>query len=193
MPPRARGAPADVFASANAAHVDALVDAGLAEPSRVFADNELVVIVPVDDPAAIASFVDLDTAERVVVGAQDVPVGIYTRALLDRAAAVLGEDFARRVRAHVVSEETNVRLARAKVELGEADAAIVYATDAAASARVRAIAIPPELGVRAHYPIAAIAGSSHAREAERFIDYVLSPSGREILARHGFAPPQEAE
>ena len=181
-----QGAPADVFASANATHVEALVDAGLAGPSRVFASNALVVVVPLDNPAAITSFAELDAAERVVLGAPDVPAGIYARAVLDRAQAVLGDDFAASVRAHVVSEETNVRLARAKVELGEADAAIIYASDAAGSERVRVIPIPPELQVEVRYPIAALARSDHPREAEQFIDHVLSARGRERLARHGF-------
>lgn len=181
-----QGAAADVFASANEDHARALEEAGLLAPSRTFAHNELVVIVPRDDPAGIETFADLPRAERLVVGTDAVPVGAYARQLLQRAEHRLGPEFSAAVQSHVVSKETNVRLCRAKVELGEADAAIVYRTDAVASERVVAVPIPEDLGVRASYPIAAVNGSTHPAEATAFIDYVLSEEGRATLDRHGF-------
>ena len=182
-----QGAVADVFASADAEHIAALGAAGLVEGSRVFACNELVVIVPRDDPAAIASFSELDRAHRLVVGSANVPVGAYTRRVLERSAAVYGPDFADRVRARIVSQEANVRLVRAKVELGEADAAIVYRTDAEASDAVRVVAIPAEIGLRAAYPIARVTTSTVPSVADAFVAFVRSQSGLSILERHGFA------
>jgi len=180
-----QGAAADVFASANEEHMRALVDDGLVSRSEIFAHNALVVVVP-NEGSAVETFADLPLATRLVVGTSDVPVGMYTRLLLERAREPLGEDFVARVREHVVSEESNVRLARAKVELGEADAAIVYRTDAHASTRVRAIPVPEALEVRADYPIGPVARSTELALAERFIAFVRSPPGRRILDEHGF-------
>jgi molybdate transport system substrate-binding protein len=181
----AQGANAEVFASANPEHLDALVDAGLMRPRGVFAHNELVVITSPDD-RRIQNLDDLPEARRLVIGVRAVPVGRYTRALLERASAARGDDFAARVLDRVVSEESNVRLVRAKVELGEADAAIVYATDAAASDRVRTIPIREDLNVRADYVLGLAPDAGAAADA--FLAFVRSPAGRDILRRHGFVP-----
>lgn len=180
----AHGAPADVFASADLAHVAALVEAGSLEAPETFAHNELALIVP-DRPGAIERFEELDRAERIVVGAPSVPVGRYTERLLERAATTHGEPFAGAVRAAVASEETNVRLVRAKVALGEADAAFVYRTDVAGGS-VRSVPIPEELRVRARYPIALVGLTEHRADASAFVAFVRSPEGRAILEHHGF-------
>lgn len=181
------GARADVFASANPHHMDALLGAGLVVGSRVFAHNELVVIVPPDNPASIDSFSDLPRARRLVIGAPTVPVGSYTHQMLARAGARLGDAFERAVLANVVSEENNVRLVRTKVELGEADAAIVYRTDAASCPRVRSIEIPAHSNVRASYLIASVSDSKQSDLAREWIEYICSAEGRRILERHGFS------
>ena len=181
-----QGAPADVFASANPEHMQALVDSGLVAESRVFVRNELVVIVPLDNPAGIESLEDLPEASRVVLGTRNVPVGRYTRDVLRLAAPMLGEGFEATVLSRVVSEETNVRLARAKVELGEADAAIVYRTDAGSSDRVRIVEIPSEFNVIADYPIGALRRTTVPATAEAWVGLLMSPEGRTVLARHGF-------
>lgn len=187
-----QGAPADVFASANAAHMNALIDAGLVPEAWTFTHNELVVIVPLDNPAGIETFADLPHAERIVIGTENVPVGRYAREALERAAETLGVGFPARVMTHVVSEETNVRLTRAKVELGEADAAVVYRTDAVASDRVGIIDVPAEANVRADYLIGAVAGRGSPEalddrsRAEEWIALVRSAEGKAVLARHGF-------
>lgn len=186
-----QGAAVDVFASANESHMQALVDHRLVEAPRVFARNELVVIVPTRNPAGIESFSDLTGASRLVIGTDNVPVGIYTRQALERARAELGDTFVTQVLGRVVSEESNVRLVRAKVELGEADAAIVYRTDAASSEQVRVVSIPDPLNVRASYPIGALTRAAHGPDAQAFVAYVLSPQGREVLARHGFVTEGE--
>ncbi len=181
-----QGAAASVFASANERHMQALVDQDLVAEAQVFARNELVVIVPSSNPAGIERFAQLGEASRLVIGTDNVPVGIYTRQALERARTQLSDAFVTRVLERVVSEESNVRLVRAKVELGEADAAIVYRTDAASSQRVGVVPIPEGINVHASYPIGVLPGGAHGPEARAFIAYVVSPTGREILARHGF-------
>jgi len=181
-----QGAPADVFASADESHMDALVRTGRVEGSKVFAHSELAVVVPLDNPAKIESFADLPRANRLVLGVPTVPVGRYSRELLQRAAESFGPEFSAQVLAHVVSEESNVRLVRAKVELGEADAAIVYRTDVTPSSHVRVVPIPAVLNVRADYYIGVVEDSTHVELARRWIAYIQSEEGRRILAKHGF-------
>ncbi|MEM7155964.1 MAG: molybdate ABC transporter substrate-binding protein [Myxococcota bacterium] len=179
-------APADVFLSADPTHVQALVDAGRVEAGQVFARNELVVIVPPDNPAGIESLADLPRAQRLVVGTAQVPVGRYTATLLRRANERYGADFEAKVRASVVSEESNVRLVRAKVELGEADAAIVYRSDARASDRVRVVSVPPELNVVASYEVGVVSAAAHSEQGRRFVGFLRSAAAATALRKHGF-------
>ena len=183
-----RGAAADVFAAASEEHMDALVEGGRAGSPKTFARNALVVIVPSANPAGIERLEDLVRASKIVIGAETVPVGAYTRQMLERLEASQ-PGLARQVRASVVSEESNARLVRAKVELGEADAAVVYRTDAAASDRVRIVELPEGLAVTARYPIAAIEGAPRVEPAASFIAHVLSEDGQRTLVEHGFSPP----
>ena len=180
-----QGAHADIFASANARHAESLERAGLVGSRTVFAGNELVVIVPPDNPAGIESFGDLPGSERLVIGTEHVPAGAYAREALHRATGDYGARFETEVLGSVVSEESNVRLVRAKVELGVADAAIVYRTDATPG-RVRMIPLPPGANVRARYEIGTVTGGANPGGAERWLDFVASAEGQEILARRGF-------
>ena len=127
-------------------------------------------------------------AERLVIGTENVPVGRYTRAALRRSGAALGPEFEATVLSRVVSLENNVRLVRARVELGEADAGIVYRTDAFASTRVRSIPIPADLNERAEYVIG-IVKDGDTDPAERWITFLLSREGQAILGEHGFLAP----
>jgi len=174
-----QGAPADVFASADRAHMDALAEGGHVADAEVFAHNALVVIVPPDNPARIERFEDLPRAERLVLGDPNVPVGRYAREMLSRT------DFGDAVLARVASEEPNVRLVRAKVELGEADAAIVYRTDA--TDRVRVIEIPEPPNVRADYHVGVVTRSDRRALARDWIDFLQSEAGRRTLTAHGFS------
>lgn len=180
-----QGAGVDIFASADRRHVEALRHAGHLPGYSRFAGNEMVLIVPPGNPAAIESFADLPRARRLVIGTEHVPVGAYTRDVLRRAAGHLGAKFEKDVLSRVVSEESNARLVRAKVELGVADAAIVYRTDVAPG-RVLAIPVPPEANVRAGYLMGAVAGAANPEGAARWVRFVASPAGQEILARRGF-------
>lgn len=182
-----QGARADVYVSANAEHVATLVRSELASDPTPVATNDIVVIVPLDNPAGIQSFEQLRRAQRLVLGAEAVPVGLYARRLLANADAEYGGDFAANVLANVVSEELNTRLVRAKVELGVADAALVYRTDATASERVHTIDVPPALNVQAEYLAATLASSATAdADARSFVAFVRSDHGRAIMSRFGF-------
>ena len=181
-----QGAPADVFASANAEHIDALVTAGLVKQSLPFAEGELVIVVPTANPAGLTSLEDLPRATRIVLGAPEVPVGQYARVLLDLADTRYGAGFRGRVEEHVVSLEPNVRQVLAKVELGEADAAVVYRSDVVGSRNVKVIEIPAELGVPARYHVGVLVGAGQPELAQRFVDRLRSADGRAVLERHGF-------
>lgn len=181
-----QGAPADVLASANAEHVDALVKAGLVKASLPFAEGQLVLVVPPANPAGLRSLEDLPEATRIVLGSPEVPVGQYARTLLDLAEARYGAGFRGRVEEHVVSLEPNVRQVLAKVELGEADAAIVYESDVVASRDVLVIEIPAELAVPARYYVGVTTSAAEPQLAQRFVERLRSPAGHAVLGRHGF-------
>jgi len=182
------GAAADLFASADRKHMDALVKQGLVVSPAVFTCNEPVVVVRPALAATIKTLADLPRVERLVVGAPEVPIGAYTAQILQKANAALGADFAKRVEAKVVSRELNVRQVLAKVSLGEADAGLVYRSDAvAAGAKVRMVAIPRELNVTADYPLAVLSGAPHAALAAQWIALVKSPAGAEALRAAGFS------
>jgi molybdate transport system substrate-binding protein len=189
----AQGAPADVFASANDRQMQATVDAGriAADSPQTFVRNLLVVVAPADNPAGLASFADLaQPGLKLVLAAPEVPVGQYSQEFLELAGQdpSLGADFVSGVTQNVVSYEENVRAVLSKVALGEADAGIVYATDArSAGDTVRVLTIPDALNVVATYPLAPVADSAQAELAAQFIALVLSPEGQAVLARYGFA------
>lgn len=184
-----QGAKADVFAGADTKHVDELTRQGLVAGSKVFAENEPVLVVTKD--STIKAFAELPSAQKVVLGAAEVPIGRYSAQILDKATKVLGGEFATKVNEKVVSRELNVRQVLAKVTLGEAEAAIVYRTDvsAAAKEKVNVVEIPAEMNVVARYPIAVVAKSEHAADAQRWVDWVTSDAGRAVLQSGGFKLP----
>jgi molybdate transport system substrate-binding protein len=183
------GAPADVWAAASRGVQAALARKGLVGEPRAFARNEPVVVVPKENPAGIHAFADLPRSKRLVVGSPEVPIGAYTVQILDKAAGKYGPGFRARVEAAVVSHELNVRQVLAKVTLGEADAAVVYRTDArAAKAEIEIVAIPAELNVLGDDTIAAVAASKRQALARAFIDLVLAPEGQRRLSAAGFLP-----
>jgi molybdate transport system substrate-binding protein len=181
------GAAADVFASADHKHMDALRASGLVAAASIFACNEPVIVVAPSAAATIKTFADLPRAERLVVGTPEVPIGAYTREILRKAAARQGADFARRVEERVVSRELNVRQVLAKVLLGEADAGIVYRSDAAtAKGKVQVVPIPPEINVIAEYPIGTLAAAPHPDLARAWLELVRSPAGAGVMREFGF-------
>jgi molybdate transport system substrate-binding protein len=187
------GAPADVFASANKTEMDTLVvGAYVAEGTpQVFLNNKLVVILPENNPAALEKLENLaNSGIKLVLAAEEVPVGKYSRQALDQMNGQFGSDFKEKVLANVVSNEDNVKQVLTKVRLGEADAGIVYTSDAVAAPELKTIEIPTDLNVIAEYPIATLTSSANADLADGFIAYVLSDAGQAILQKWGFAPPE---
>jgi len=187
------GAPAEIFASANKAEMDTLITGGhVAEgTAQVFLNNKLVVILPANNPSGVTKLEDLaNPGIKLVLAAEEVPVGKYARQSLDQMNSQFGSDFKDKVLANVVSNEDNVKQVVAKVQLGEADAGIVYTSDAVAASDLRTIEIPAELNVVAEYPIAKLDKSANPDLADAFIAFVLSPKGQTVLQKWGFAPPE---
>ncbi len=178
------GARADVYAAASDRHAAELHGEGLVEAPQAFASNRLVVVVPARNPAQIDSLDDLARdGIKLVTGAEGVPIGDYTRAVLEAAGRT-------DILARVASEEEDVRGVLGKVRLGEADAGFVYATDArAAGDDVRTIELPAAIHAAVTYPVAVVRESERRDEAEAFVELLLSPRGQAVLREAGFAPP----
>jgi molybdate transport system substrate-binding protein len=177
-----QGAPADVFASANQTQMRVVADAGfLREEPRLFAQNLLEIAVEPGNPLGIMGLRDLARPDvTLVLAAEDVPAGEFAREALRKAG----------VRATPASLELDVRAVLSKVEVGEADAGIVYVTDVIASAgKVEGIPIPPDQNVPAAYPIASLSNAPNSQAAGAFVEFVLSPDGQNTLSSHGFNTP----
>jgi len=186
-----QGAPADVFASANTKEMDTLVENKFvnADVPHIFLTNQLVVILPKNNPVGINSLEDLGKPGlKLVLAADEVPAGRYARQVLENLNSMFGTDYKDKVLANVVSNEDNIRQAVTKVQLGEADASIVYVSDAVAAPELQQIEIPVDINVIAEYPIARLANSQNTEFANEFIAYVLSPTGQAILKKWGFTP-----
>ncbi len=172
----AEGAPADVLATADEA---TMARAGaLAPDPAVFATNTLVIAVPAGNPGAVASLADLADVTTVLC-APEVPCGAAAAELLRRAGVAVAP----------ASLEQNVAAVLTKVAAGEADAGLVYATDAQSQDRVRAIVPEGAAEVVNRYPLAVLADAPHPEAAAAFVAFVRSAAGQDILARHGFGAP----
>jgi molybdate transport system substrate-binding protein len=157
---------------------------------QTFAHNRLVVIYPKNNPANITTLQDLaKPGVKVDLAAATVPAGQYAITFLTKASAdpAFGADYKANVLKNVVSYETDVKTVLSKVALGEADAGIVYTTDAMTEANsVSTLTIPDNLNTIAVYPIAPIKGSKNADVASQFVAYVVSSDGQAVLASYGF-------
>jgi molybdate transport system substrate-binding protein len=172
-----------------------LTNAGLvdrAASGQVFASNRMVVILPPGNPGQVHRLEDLARpGVKLVLTAEQVPAGAYARRVLENLNGLYGESFDQSVLRNVVSNEENVRQAVSKVQLGEADAGIVYLSDAAAIPALQTLAIPDEMNETALYPIATVMSSPRKDTAAQFIEFVLSEKGRSVLRKWGFLPPAE--
>lgn len=187
-----QGAPADVFLSADTRNPQKLVDAGFASGTPVpFAGNQLTVIVPTGNPAGIGTPADLARAGvKVIAAGHKAPITTYATQLVDNLAREPGypADFAAAYASNVVSREDNAKAIVAKVELGEGDAGIVYATDAGASANVATIDVPGSANVTATYAGVVVKASANTAAAKAFLDWFAGAGGQAILAGFGFLP-----
>jgi molybdate transport system substrate-binding protein len=184
-----QGAMVDVFASANGKEMDTLVAGGFVtkDAPQIFLTNQLVVIMPAANPAGLEKLEDLANPRiKLVLAAEDVPVGKYARQALELMNEQFGNDFKDKVLANVVSNEDNVKQVVVKVQLGEADAGIVYASDAVAMPDMKPIEIPAEMNLVAEYPIAVLTQSPQQDLASEFVSYVLGPQGQAVLQNWGF-------
>ena len=193
-----QGAQADVFASADDRWMDHVRARGeIAAPARTFARNRMVFVIPRTNPGRIRRLQDLGKGGlKIVIGADAVPVGLYTRAVLANLSRdpAFGSAFSTRVLANVVSQEENVKSIVGKVQLGEADAGAVYRSDVtpALGAYVRTLEIPEAANVMASYPIATLGSAPNPELAKAFVDLVLSSEGQRILSKWGFLSPTPA-
>lgn len=183
----AKGAPVDVFASADQETMDKADAQKLTVPSsrRNFAGNSLVLVVPIDSTLSFKMLSDLaqPAVKRFAIGnPASVPAGRYAKAALT-AASQWGAIESKAVFAQ------NVRQALDYVARGEVEAGFVYATDAATQKDKVKIAATVPTATPISYPMARIAGSANPTDAQKFLDFVSSPAGQSVLERHGFQKP----
>ncbi|MDR6416459.1 molybdate ABC transporter substrate-binding protein [Pseudarthrobacter sulfonivorans] len=176
-----QGAPADVFASADTRNMDKLTGEGLVGEPWNFATNTLTIVVPPGTPAGITGFRDLArSGVKVVACASQVPCGAATKAIEQETGTTLNP----------VSEESSVTDVLGKVTSGEADAGLVYVTDAkSAGAKVEEIPFPEAAKAVNTYPIAAVRNARNKPAADAFVRFVLSTEGQAALAAAGFGKP----
>ena len=175
------GAPADVVATADEATMARLAARRLVETPQVFATNRLAILVADGNPLGVTSLSDLGRPDvALVLCAVEVPCGALAARMLDRAG----------VDARPRSYEANVKAVVSRVALGEADAGIVYATDArAGGAGVSGVDIPPGQNVTTSYLVAAVKAGRSRSSARSLVSFVLSEDGRRVLAGAGFSAP----
>jgi molybdate transport system substrate-binding protein len=176
-----QGAPADVFASADTTNMDKLTADGFtAGASLVFAHNLLEIVVAPGNPKGINGLADLAKSGVIYISeAPSVPAGKYSLQALKSAGVTVTPK----------SLETSVTAVISKIELGEADAGIVYTTDVtAAGSKVAGVQIPAANNVTATYPIVVVKGTTNAAAAYAFTSYVVSSTGQSALASFGFLP-----
>ena len=177
-----QGAPADVLATADEATMQTVVDAGGTEGDpQLFATNHLQMVVPKDNPANIQQFSDLEKpGVKYVVCVDTAPCGKLAVKVLTATG----------IKAKPASEEVDVKAVLSKVELGEADAGLVYATDAVAGGdKVKPIDIPTSNENLNSYPIAALADAKKPGLAKEWVDLVTGAKGQQALADAGFGKP----
>ena len=177
------GAPADVFASADLTNMDKLVTSGNVKAApQTFARNQMEIVTKPGNPKGVKSVADLPNVGVVSLCGATVPCGVYAANILNKAKVTIPESS--------ITRGADVKTTLAAVTQGDAQAGIVYVTDAkAAGSTATGVEIPEAQNVIAVYPIAPVAGTSNPKLANAFISYVLSPAGQKILAKYGFLPP----
>ena len=178
-----RGAPVDVFASADTEKMAKLERADRLDGApAVFARNQLAMVTKPTNPKAVATLADLADAGVVSLCSEDAPCGSFAAEALDRAGVEIPEGSTTRGQ--------NVKATLTAVTEGDAVAAIVYVSDAVtAGDQVQTVDIPADQNVIADYPVAVVAGSRNPALARAFVTQVRSPKGQAVLAGDGFLPP----
>lgn len=174
-----QGVPADVLVTADTATMEKLK--GETGTPAVIAKNRLTITTAKGNPRNVKGLADLGKPQlKVVLAAPEVPAGRYSRMVLDK----------QHITVKPVSQEPNVRAVLSKVRLGEADAGIVYVTDAAvAKGQVSTVAVPDAQNAVASYPAATLDGSEHSAQAAAFVKWLGSPTAQKLLREAGFQQP----
>lgn len=188
-----QGAPVDIFMSADQENMNTLKRGRLVKKTRIFAHNRLAIMVGKNAKHKIRSLADLaKPGLDLVITVDSAPIGKYTRQMLKKAdkSGDYGKGFEAAVMANVVSLEPNVKATLARVLLGDGDASICYATDITPDVRKAGVLveIPDEVNVIASYPIGLIARSKNQDLAQKFMDFVASKQGQELLKKYEFLP-----
>jgi molybdate transport system substrate-binding protein len=175
-----QGAPADVLATADTTTMDSAKSAQASTP-KDFATNVMVLATPADNPGHVHAFSDLDNSSvKFVMCVPTAPCGAVGQALLDQD----------HITGKPVSQEVDVKSVLAKLTEGEADAGLVYTTDAvAAGDQVKALPIPGSAKRITTYPIVTLQQSKHADLAQQFVDLVTGSTGQQVLDKAGFGKP----
>jgi molybdate transport system substrate-binding protein len=178
-----QGAPADAFASADTANMAKLHDKGLLSGTpEVFARNQLVIVTKPGNPKHVKSLSDLANVGTIALCGADVPCGKYAEQALKNAGVTIPESS--------ITRGVDVKATLSSVTTGDANAAVVYVTDAkSAGSQVETVTIPAAQNVIATYPIAGLKASGQQATVQAFIAYVLSPAGQSTLQSFGFLPP----
>ncbi len=187
-----QGAKADVYASADTIQMGNAVKSGVVvDQGKIFVRNSLVIITPADANPKVTQPADLaKSGLKLVLANQDVPVGNYARQMLASMSKdpTLGSDFSDKVLKNLVSNESDVKQVVAKVQLGEADAGVVYGTDVTPSVapQLKTVKVTDQFNVIAEYPIAIVKDAGNVGTAQGFIDFIFSTAGQTILKKYGF-------
>jgi molybdate transport system substrate-binding protein len=178
-----QGAPASVFASADLASHKRLAQPGnIVSSPRIFARNAMQIAVKPGNPLGIRSLSDLRRVDTLALCAKSVPCGVYAASVLARAGVTLDESS--------ITRGVDAKATLGAVTFGDADAAIVYATDVRAAGKtVRTVSIPARHNVRALYGISLVRGASNRAAAQVFVNFVLSRDGQRVLKAYGFTAP----
>ncbi|MEC8025270.1 MAG: molybdate ABC transporter substrate-binding protein [Myxococcota bacterium] len=176
------GAPADVFMSAHHEYIAALTSEALVVEKMTVAFSGLAIVTAANMPEP-RSYTDLPSIDRIVLGASEVPLGMYTR----ESFAKVGPEFASKVLPNVVSLESNAQLVIAKVALGEAGAAIAYRHMGGLDSKVQVQRVPVQYDVDVKYVAAILKTNASQQEStEQFVDYLASQAGRQLFKEFGF-------
>jgi molybdate transport system substrate-binding protein len=177
------GAPTDVFAAADVTSLNKLQASGnVGKSPKVFARNSMQLVVKPGNPLRITSVADLSKASVVSLCAKTVPCGVYAATVMSRHGMVIAES--------KITRGIDATATLNAVSTGDADAAMVYSTDALSAKKlVSVISIPVGKNVKASYGIAVVRGSKNSKQADAFVQYVLSPAGQKVLKTFGFLAP----
>lgn len=184
-----QGVDADVFASADTKNMKTLTDDKKVDKDVVFAQNQIVIVKNKNSKATIKSLADLgQDGLKLVVGDKSLPAGNYFYKALDAAKADNTIDQATydKITKNIKSQELNVKDVVSKVNLGDADAGVVYKTDANNQKQLEVITDKEFSKLQVDYPIAVISASKNKETAQQFVDYVTTGKGKDILKQYGF-------